>query len=368
MTQQQESPRGKSLHDSTQHIMDQKLWLKILIGMALGIITGFVLSPEGVAIIDGDQAMALGEWLGLPGLLFLGLIKMVIIPLIVCSIVLGIAESGSMDFLKKIGLRIVPYFILTTAISITIGLSLVNIIKPGLMLDTIVIENTINTGQNSVPDKRFDDLTIPQRIGNIIPENPAKAQVDRNMLQIVIASILLGVAMITIPSSAAKPMKDLCISGQVISMKIISWAMAIAPYAVFGLLADITIKTGLDALGSVAVYSLTVLLGLAAMLAVYCALIGAFSNLRIRDFLLGIKEVQLLAFSTSSSAATMPFSIEAAEDKLRLRPEIARFVIPLGATINMDGTALYQGVAAIFLCQVFGIDLSLSETILLLVT
>ena len=368
MTQQQESPRGKSLHDSTQHIMDQRLWLKILIGMALGIITGFVLSPEGMAIIDGDQAMTLGEWLGLPGLLFLGLIKMVIIPLIVCSIVLGIAESGSMDFLKKIGLRIVPYFILTTAISITIGLSLVSIIKPGLMLDSMVIESTITTGQNSVPAQRFDDLTIPQRIGNIIPENPAKAQVERNMLQIVIASILLGVAMITIPSSAAKPMKDLCISGQVISMKIISWAMAIAPYAVFGLLADITIKTGLDALGSVAVYSLTVLLGLAAMLAVYCALIGAFSNIRIRDFLLGIKEVQLLAFSTSSSAATMPFSIEAAEDKLRLRPEIARFVIPLGATINMDGTALYQGVAAIFLCQVFGIDLSLSETVLLLVT
>ena len=140
--------------------------------------------------------------------------------------------------------------------------------------------------------------------------------------------------------------------------------MVIAPYAVFGLLANITIKTGLDALGSVAVYSASVLAGLACMLAFYCFLLGAFSNLRIRDFLSGIKEVQLLAFSTSSSAATMPFSIEAAEEKLKLRPEIARFVVPLGATINMDGTALYQAVAAVFLCQVFGIDLSLGETVL----
>ncbi len=368
MSTNQDSPRGKSLKDSTQDIMDQKLWLKILIGMALGILVGYILSPEGAALLEDDLALSLGEWLGLPGLLFLGLIKMVIIPLIVCSIVLGIAESGSMEFLQKIGLRLVPYFIMTTAISITIGLVLVNIIKPGLMLDDSLIETTMSAAADSIPAESFEDLTIPQRIGNIIPVNPAKAQVDGDMLQIVIASILLGIAMITIPRSAAKPMNDLCMSGQVISMKIISWAMVIAPYAVFGLLANITIKTGLDALGSVAVYSATVLAGLACMLAVYCFLIGAFSNLRIRDFLSGIKEVQLLAFSTSSSAATMPFSIEAAEEKLKLRPEIARFVVPLGATINMDGTALYQAVAAVFLCQVFGIDLSLGETVLLVAT
>jgi Na+/H+-dicarboxylate symporter len=188
------------------------------------------------------------------------------------------------------------------------------------------------------------------------------------MLQIVIASILVGIALITIPAKSAKPMKDLCMSGQVLTMKIISWAMAIAPYAVFGLLADITIKTGLEALLSVGLYAITVLLGLACMLIVYLVLIGAFAKFNIFEFIKGVKEVQLLAFSTSSSAATMPFSIKAAEENLGVRPEISRFVVPLGATVNMDGTALYQAVAAVFLCQVFGIDLSLGETILLLVT
>ena len=227
---------------------------------------------------------------------------------------------------------------------------------------------TYSSMVNSIPTERFDDLTIPQRIANIIPTNPAKAQVERDMLQIVIASILVGIALITIPAKNGKPFKDLCISGQVLTMKIISWAMAIAPYAVFGLLADATIKTGLDALYSVGIYSITVPAGLGCMLLVYLFFIAAFTKISIGEFLRGIKEVQLFAFSTSSSAATMPFSIKAAEENLKVRPEIGRFIVPLGATINMDGTALYQAVAAVFLCQVFGIDLSFGETVLLLVT
>ncbi|MFP4314134.1 MAG: dicarboxylate/amino acid:cation symporter [Alphaproteobacteria bacterium] len=369
MSDQEQSPRGKRLDQSSQDIMDQKLWLKILIGMALGIATGYVLSPDGLALLPVEQALVLAEWLGIPGVLFLGLIKMVIVPLIICSIILGISESGNMEFLRKIGLLIVPYFILTTAISITIGLFLVTIINPGNYIDQSLVQNTLSSeAVSSIPETRFDDLTIPQRIENILPTNPARAQVERNMLQIVIASIIVGIALITIPQGSARPLKDLCISGQIITMKIISWAMIIAPYAVFGLLADITIKTGLSALISVGVYAATVLAGLACMVAVYLVMIGAFSKLRVRDFLSGIKEAQLLAFSTSSSAATMPFSIKAAEENLKTRQSVSRFVIPLGATINMDGTALYQAVAAVFLCQVFGIDLTLGQTVLLLVT
>ncbi len=368
MTDTQPSPREKSLSDSTQDIMDQKLWIKILIGMALGILGGYLVSPDGLSLLPPEQGAHLGEWLALPGILFLGLIKMVIIPLIVCSIVLGIAESGDLEFLKKIGSRLVPYFIVTTSIAITIGLVLVNLIEPGKFIQSDLIDSAMQAGKAALPSERFDDLSIPQRIANIIPDNLAKAQLEGDMLKIVIAAILLGIALITIPKSSAKPLKDLCLSGQVVSMKIISWAMVIAPYAVFGLLADITIKTGLQALLSVGVYAGTVLAGLACMMIVYLIILKLLTRISIFEFLKSIREVQLLAFSTSSSAATMPFSIQAAEDKLKLRPEIARFVVPLGATINMDGTALYQAIAAVFLCQVFGIDLTMGETVLLLLT
>lgn len=363
------SNRGKSLSDTTQFILDQHLWIKILAGMVLGVFLGLALSPEGMAIWPKEDAYAAGEWVALPGTLFLGLIQMVIIPLVVCSIVLGIAESGSLDFLKRLGTRIIPYFILTTAISITIGITLVNIVKPGEIIDQGLVQEALSSGaaQNTLPDTTFENLTIPQRIGNMIPTNPARAQLERDMLQIVIASILIGIALLTIPAATAKPFKQLCVAGQVLSMKIISWAMLIAPYAVFGLICNITIRLGLDALLSVGLYALTVLAGLGCMMLVYLTIIKLMNG-HAGKFMKGIREVQLLAFSTSSSAATMPFSIQAAEEKLDIRPEISRFVVPLGATINMDGTALYQAVAAVFLCQVFGVDLSMGETVMLLLT
>ena len=353
------SKREQSLAASTGMIMEQNLWIKILVGMVFGIAIGLIFSPEGLGIWDAEWAYSVGEWLALPGVIFLGLIQMVIVPLIVCSIILGIAEGGSLGFVRQIGLRIVPYFLITTTLAITIGVTIVSIVKPGLIIDQILVQNMLDSkaAAGRIPGQTFTDLTIPQRVANIIPTNPAKAQVDRDMLQIVIASILVGIALITIPAATGKPFKDLCIAGQVLSMKIIAWAMMIAPIAVFGLLANITIQIGLVALLSVGVYALCVLGGLACMLIIYLFIVAVFTGTSPLTFMRDIREVQLLAFSTSSSAATMPFSIQAAEEKLGARPEISRFTIPLGATINMDGTALYQGVAAIFLCQVFGIDL-----------
>ena len=367
---EKKSDRAKSLGESTHFIMDQHLWIKILSGMIAGIILGLILSPEGMGLWNKDWVYAAGEWLALPGALFLGLIQMVIMPLIICSIILGMIESGDLNFLGKMGLRIIPYFIVTTALSITIGIVLVNWIQPGLVIDPALIDRMLASGAESgrIPGQTFDSLTIPERIGNLIPSNPAKAQVEGNMLQIVIASILIGIAMMSIPKASAKPLRDLCMTGQILSMKVVSWAMVIAPYAVFGLLANITIRLGLNALFSVGLYALTVLAGLGCVLLLYMLMIVIFTRTSPLSFLKNIREVQLLAFSTSSSAATMPFSIQAAEEKLNIRPEISRFIIPLGATINMDGTALYQGVAALFLCQVFGIDLSMGETILLVAT
>lgn len=356
-----------ALEETTQDLADQKLWLKILIGMGLGIIAGAALSPEITGILETEFVFALGEWLALPGVIFLGLIQMVIVPLIICSIILGIAGGGNITFLKKMGARIVPYFILTTAVSITIGIAIVSIIQPGSVMDPSFVEKMTQNTQ-AVPAQTFEDLSIPERIGNIIPTNPAKAEVDRNMLQIVIAAILVGIALIMIPTKQGRPFAELCEAGQMLSMKIISWAMRIAPYAVFGLLANVTIRTGLDSIYSVGLYTFCVLAGLLCMMIVYIILASLIGKMTPMAFLAGIREPQLLAFSTSSSAATMPFSIKAAEENLKLRPEIGRFIVPLGVTINMDGTAMYQGIAAVFLTQVFGVDLTLSETILLIIT
>ena len=370
------SNRAKSLRESTKNILKQQLWAKILLGMILGIIVGYILSPHGMAIIEkAENAYIIASWVKLPGTLFLGLIQMVVIPLVISSIILGISQSGEIDFLKRLGLRIVPYFIMTTIVSITIGLILVSIIKPGEYISQDIVQEFQKEQLNNVDAKEiktFEELTIPQRIANLIPTNIAQAFVEKNLLQIVIASIIIGIVLLTIPKTTAKPIIDLSISIQVITMKIISWAMIIAPYAVFGMLCDITIKVGIDALASMGVYVITVLLGLLCMLIFYMMIVTIIAKKSPLKFLSGIKEAQLLAFSTSSSAATMPFSIKCAEENLKIRPAITRFVIPLGATINMDGTALYQAIAAVFLVQLFGdlsgIELTTSDIILLMIT
>jgi Na+/H+-dicarboxylate symporter len=364
------SDRGRSLYSSIGFMISHHLWAQILIGMIFGVALGILLSPSGGALIGEENAYLAGSWIVLPGILFLSLIQMIIIPLVICSIILGITTSGSTEFLKKMGLRIVPYFIMTTAISISIGIIYVNTIKPGNYIDQSLVSEVMNSADSGllIASKTFEDLTIPQRISNLIPTNLSQAMLEKNLLQIVVFSIIIGIVILTIPKSTAKPVLDLCIAGQVITMKIISWIMLLAPYAVFGLLCDITIKLGLNALTGIGYYFITVLLGLLTMGVVYMILVSVIGGRSPLAFLKQISAVQLLAFSTSSSAAVMPLSIKASEENLNIRPEISRFVVPLGATINMDGTALYQAVAALFLCQVFGIELTFGETILLLIT
>lgn len=354
---------------------DKYLWLKILIGMALGVALGLVLSPHGINALGEDSAQTLAPWIKLPGVLFLGLIQMVVIPLVLCSIILGITQSGEMDFVKKMSVRIVFYFLTTTFIAITIGTVLVNLINPGSYIDPALVEGFREQTLTQVQiteQQTFDNLTIPDRLANLLPINISKAMVEKNLLHIVIAAMIFGAALLTLPEKSAKPIKDLCVSGQDVAMKIIGWAMAIAPYAVFGLLCDITIKLGFDALIGMSIYMLTVIMGLVCMVVVYIVIASVIGRRSPVAFMRDIKETQLLAFSTSSSAATMPFTLTCAEQKLGIRPEVSRFTIPLGATINMDGTALYQVVAAVFLVQIFGevsgVDLSNTELILLMIT
>ncbi|MGB1077319.1 MAG: dicarboxylate/amino acid:cation symporter [Bdellovibrionales bacterium] len=348
---------------------DQHLWVKILFGLVVGIGVGLALSPESGALFEQELTKTIAEWIELPGVVFLGLLKMVVVPLVICSIVVGIADSGALDFVKSIGSRIVIYFLITSSIAIFIGMSLTYAIQPGDVIPQEFIDEAIASQAERGTPKTLEGLTIPQRIANIIPTNPAKAQLEKNMLQIVIASLLVGIALLSLSNKTmGKPILSLCQSGQSVCMKIIEWAMKIAPYAVFGLMANVVIDLGFDAVTSVALYMITVLAGLLSMLGVYLILVKFVGGVGIFEFLKGVREAQIIAFSSSSSAATIPVSLKCAEEKLGVPKKIAGFTVPLGATINMDGTGLYQAVAAIFLTQVFGVDLTLSEMALLLVT
>jgi len=345
---------------------DKNLWIKILIGMGLGIAVGLALSPTNGALVDNMTALEIGEWVALPGVIFLGLLKMIVIPLIICSIVLGVTASGDLGFLKQTGLKLVVYFIITTFIAITIGVGIVQLINPAQYINTSYVEQTM--ASTDAPSMIFDELSIPQRIENMLPVNMTEASLEMNMLQIVIFSLFLGIIMLTMPKDNTKIFSDLCEFGQSACMKVIEWAMMLAPYAVFGLICNITIQIGFDTIAGVGAYMLSVLAGLFGMFLVYMIIVAVISKRKPMEFLRAIRNTQIFAFSTSSSAATMPFTLKAAEKNLGVNPKISRFVVPVGATINMDGTALYQAAAALFLCSLFGVDLTGGEIFLLMLT
>lgn len=345
---------------------DKTLWLKIILGMGLGIALGMMLSPTGMAMVDHNQALVLGEWIALPGIIFLGLLQMVVIPLVISSIILGVIDSGSLHFLKVMGVKIIPYFLITTFVAISIGVVIVQAINPAQYINVEFVNNILASTDS--PYAVFDELSIPQRIENILPVNFTEASLEKNMLQIVVFSILLGIVMLSLPKKTTKPFADLCEFAQAATMKVIEWAMILAPYAVFGLICNITIQIGLDTIAGVGAYMISVLLALVGMFVVYLIIVSVIAKRNPVEFLRSIRNAQIFAFSTSSSAATMPFTLKAAEDNLKIDEKITRFVIPLGATINMDGTALYQAAAALFLCSLFGVDLSTGEIFLLMIT
>lgn len=348
--------------------MIKQLWFQVLLGMLLGIMFGLILSPSAFALVPESVAFGIAPWVALVGNIFLALIKMVVIPLVTSSIIIGITSAGSTYVLKSIGVRIAPYFIFTTIIAVSIGIAISYLIQPGDFVSSSIVQS-INSSTSTIKViEPIKEISIPDMIVSLIPVNTSQAELDGNILAFVILSIFVGVALMSIKEEDAKPLIDLARSVQAFSMKIIDWAMKIAPYAVFGLLANITIKIGFDAISSMSVYMLTVILGLVLLLFFYLLIVYFTAKISPLQFLSHIKEVQLMAFSTSSSAAVMPLSIKTAEEKLNIPSSISKFVIPLGATVNMDGTALYQVCAAIFLTQLFGIELSFIEVILLALT
>ena len=347
--------------------MLKQLWFQVLLGMFFGVLFGLILSPSAFALIPKDMALSIAPWVALTGNIFLATIKMVVIPLVMSSIILGITSAEDTQTLKKLGSRIAPYFIFTTMVSVAIGMLITFAMQPGSYVSLDVISSI---GASSLPAAAVSvsSISIPDVIVGLIPVNNVQAKLDGDILAFVILAIFIGVALMNIDKNDAKPLIDLSRSVQGFSMKIIDWAMKLAPYAVFGLLCSITIKIGFDAISSMSMYILTVISGLLLLLCFYLVIVYISSNIKPLDFLRRVREVQLMAFSTSSSAAVMGLSINTAEEKLNVPESISKFIIPLGATVNMDGTALYQVCAAIFLTQLFGIDLTLLELVILALT
>ena len=346
----------------------KKLWFQVIIGMFLGIVVGLLLSPTAFALVPKDIALGIAPWVALIGNVFLALIQMIVIPLIMSSIILGITSAEDTQTLKTLGLKIAPYFVFTTIIAVTIGIFITYLIHPGTYVSADIINQISNTQVVLKEATILKDISIPDMIVDLIPVNSVKERLDGNILAFVILSIFVGVALMSMKEDDAKPIKDLAKSLQAFSLTVVSWAMKLAPYAVFGLLCNITIKIGFDAISSMSMYVFTVLFGLGILLCFYLTIVYVTSKMKPLDFLRKIREVQLMAFSTSSSAAVMPLSMKTAEEELNIPTSISKFVIPLGATINMDGTALYQVIAAIFLTQLFGIDLDLVDVIILAIT
>lgn len=344
-----------------------KLWAKILIALALGIGAGYLLGEE-INLVDASTAKALTSWMALPGQLFLSLIKLVVIPLVFASVVLGIIGSDSLQTLKSLGLKTLAFYLFTTVFAVIIGFAVASLIKPGTFIDSSLISKLDTSQAIAKSPTSSASLKIDDIVSGIVPSNPFSVLVGGEMLQVVLLAIFLGIALMSLKDEEAHPLVSLLNTFQKISMVVISWAMRLAPFAVFGLTARLISQLGAKALFGLGVYVLTVVFGLCILMFFYLFLVQFFGKVPMFSFLGKTREVLLLAFSTSSSASVMPLTIETAEKKLGVRSSISQFIIPLGTTINMGGTALYQGVATAFLAQVFQVELTASQIFLVVLT
>jgi Na+/H+-dicarboxylate symporter len=347
-------------------LLRSHLWAKVLLAMFLGVAAGLALGPDA-DLVGQDLAVLVTNWLALPGYVFLALIQMIVIPLVVASIILGMASSDSLSALRSMGLRAGAFFLVTTLAAVLIGMIVALLVQPGLYVDAASIQADLRPAIESAETAPAPGLALqelPSRLTEMIPANPLKAGLEQNMMQVVVFAILIGVALVSLPRHHQKPLLELLASVQEITMVVVRWAMYLVPFAVFGLLAQITTRLGLDALLGMGLYVVTVMFGLALVLGMYLAIYRIATGNAVSRFLVAVRDVQLLAFSTSSSAAVMPLTMQTAEARLGVHQSITRFVIPLGTTINMAGTALYQMVATLFLAQVFGVDVGLAGLLL----
>ena len=334
---------------------------KILIGMGLGVLFGLLLSfvPMGTQFV--------GNYIKPFGTIFINLLKLIAVPLILASLIKGISDLKDISKLSQMGGRTIITYLLTTLTAVTIGLILVNVIQPGKSISVetrneLVEAYATDTQEKQAAAAKQRESGPLQAIVDVVPSNIfLAASNNRNMLQVIFFALFFGIGMILLPGKKVKPVKKFFDSFNSIILKLIDLIMLAAPYGVFALLAALVVEApSLELFQALALYAITLLLGLATMIVVYIIIVRLFTKRKTSFFMRGIAPAQLLAFSTSSSAATLPVTMECVEDNLGVDKEVASFVLPIGATINMDGTSVYQGVAAVFIAQAFGLDLSLS--------
>ena len=373
MTEIAAQPNGRSLIyavGEVRALLRERLWLQVLVGMALGIGTGLLIAPSA-GWLSAETSNVLSSWLALPGQAFLASIKFVVVPLVLASVIRGIAGGENPELVGKLGVRTVLFFVATTIIAVLIGLGCAFLIEPGSFIDQSQIGPMLSapvapvapSGDPSTPAASL--VAIPGHIVGLLPTNLLAALAEGEMLHIVVGSAILGIAILSLPRTQAQPILDLLGGLQAICMVIVKWVLRFAPIAVFGLMADISARVGLKAIVGMGAYVGTVVAGLLVLFVVYLLIILIVARRSPLAFLGNAREALLLAFSTSSSAAVMPLSLQISETRLNVPTAVSRFVIPLGTTINMGGTALYQAVAAIFLAQVFGIQIGTMGIVLI---
>jgi Na+/H+-dicarboxylate symporter len=355
------------LSERIQSLVRTRLWAKVLVAMAGGVAAGFVIGPE-VALLPAGWTRPVIEWLAFPGMLFLAMVQMIVVPLVFASVVRGLTASESIEQLKRMGSRAFAFFGVTTAVAVVLGMGIAMLIRPGGYVEAESLRATLTVSSTSVDAATLPSLDeIPDVLTGLVPRNPLASIVGGEMLQIITFALLTGIALLSMPAERSAPLYDLLGSLQDVCMTVVGWAMRLAPIAVFGLMAQLTATVGVETLLGMGVYVLTVLAGLAALMLLYLLLAAVFGGCGPRRFIASTRELLLLAFSTSSSAAVMPLSIATVES-LGVRESTARLLIPLGATINMTGTAVYQGAATVFLAQIFGVDLGPAQLGLVVVT
>lgn len=350
--------------------------LQIILGLILGLL-------YGIACIQfqWDPSFTI-NYIKPFGTIFINSLKMIAAPLVLASLIVGVANIGDISRLSRIGGKTISLYLITTVIAVSLGIIMVNIIQPGKQLpqetreDLMALYDSDVESSTSVLGELKKQGPL-QPIVDIVPENIFDAASDNaNMLQIVFFALIVGVALLQIPKKKGEPVIRFFEGFNEVVIKIVEYIMLLAPYGVFALIASLIVELAGDdpnkafeILYALLWYSITILLGLAIMmLVIYPSLFKLFTKVKYVDFFKGIRPAQLLGFSTSSSSATLPVTMRQVEEELGVSEEISSFVLPLGATINMDGTSLYQSVAAVFIAQALGLDLTLGQQLTIILT
>ncbi|MGY8751387.1 MAG: dicarboxylate/amino acid:cation symporter [Fidelibacterota bacterium] len=355
--------------------MKLELHWKIIIGLILGLLFGIFAASQGLTSFTS-------EWIAPFGKIFINLLKLIAVPLVLSSLITGVASLSDLKKLSRIGGKTITIYIATTAIAVSIGLIAVNILEPGATVPNDMKIKLQNTYQSAASGKleaaqEVKERSVLQPVVDMVPSNFfSSASNNRNMLQVVFVAIIIGIALIQIPKEKARPVLEFMEGINDLVIKLVDNIMLLAPIGVFALIADtITSVAGndinnvIELLGALGFYMIAVIMGLIIhMLITYSVVLKLFSKISLKKFYKGIAPAQLLGFSTSSSGATLPVTMECCEDELGVSEEVSSFVLPLGATINMDGTALYQAVAAVFIAQTLGMDLSVGAQLTIVLT